>query len=46
MQTDWGKLGAMNSLCIPTALEEAGKEIRASTVFTRGIFRQDKPNQK
>lgn len=41
-----GKLGAVNSLCVPTTLEQAGKEIKASAAFTRGIFRQEKPNQK
>lgn len=46
MQMYGGKLGAMYGPCVPITFGEARKELRAGTVFTRGIFRQEKPNQK
>lgn len=30
----------------PHCIWEAGKDVRAGTAFTKGIFRQEKPNQK
>lgn len=46
MQMYGGKLGAMYDPCGPITFGEARKKLRAGTVFTRGIFRQEKPNHK
>lgn len=43
-QRDWGKLGAINGLCVPTILEEAGEKSKHR--FYQGNFqvRENKYN--